>query len=68
MATNYSNNTKHHLGYFASWKQKEHASEWMLFEQNMGSYLSIDETAISSGELYTIVTNKATRGLKGSLS
>ncbi|RXK86764.1 ISAon1 family transposase [Filimonas effusa] len=58
---------KHHLSEFHSWEQKQHATEWMLFEQNLGTYLSIDETAFSSGELYTIVTNKEARGRKGSL-
>jgi len=29
--------------------------------------LSIDETALTHGELYTIITNKAAKGLKGSL-
>lgn len=58
---------KHHLSDFTSWEQKEHAAEWMLFERNMGSYLSIDETAFSSGELYTILTNKEAKGRKGSL-
>jgi len=28
----------------------------MLFEQNMGTHLSIDETALSNDELYTVVT------------
>src|SRR5262245_36151426 len=39
----------------------------MLFEHNINAYLSIDETALSNGELYTIVTNKAARGRKGAL-
>lgn len=39
----------------------------MLFEKNIGPSLSIDETAFSSGELYTIVTNKAAKGRKGSI-
>lgn len=39
----------------------------MLFEHNIGTHLSIDETAFSSGELYTIVTNKEARGRKGSI-
>ena len=39
----------------------------MLFEQNIGTALSIDETAFSSGELYTIVTNKLAKGRKGSI-
>ena len=39
----------------------------MLFPQNLGKSLSIDETALSNGELYTILTNKAAKGRKGSL-
>jgi transposase len=38
-----------------------------LYPENAGPYLSIDETSLSNGELYTIVTNKATKGRKGSL-
>lgn len=33
----------------------------------MGTRLSIDETALSNGELYTIITNKAAKGKKGAL-
>ena len=33
----------------------------------MGKYLSIDETALSKGELYTIITNKKARGKKGAI-
>lgn len=39
----------------------------MLFEQNIGEDLSIDETALSKGELYTIITNKKAHGGKGAL-
>lgn len=39
----------------------------MLFEENLGENLSIDETSLSQGELYTVVTNKAARGRKGAL-
>lgn len=39
----------------------------MLFPQNIGERLSIDETSLSHGELYTIVTNKAKKGKKGSI-
>jgi transposase len=39
----------------------------MLFEHNISPYLSIDETVFSSGELYTIVTNKEARGRKGAI-
>jgi hypothetical protein len=33
----------------------------------MGTHLSIDEVALSQGELYTIVTNKKAKGKNGSL-
>lgn len=33
----------------------------------MGEYLSIDETALSKGELYTIITNKDAKGKKGAI-
>ena len=33
----------------------------------MGEYLSLDETSLSQGELYTYLTNKESKGKKGSL-
>ena len=39
----------------------------MIFPENIGTYLSIDETAFSNGELDTIVTNKNAKGKKGAL-
>lgn len=39
----------------------------MIFPENIGTSLSIDETALSYDELYTIVTNKAAKGQKGAL-
>jgi transposase len=58
---------KEHISDFRSWEQREHASEWMIFADNTGSRLSIDETALSNGELYTIVTSKAAKGRKKAL-
>lgn len=56
-----------HLSGFMEWDQLEHAEEWILFEQNIGPYLSIDETCLSQGELYTVITNKEAKGKKGAL-
>ena len=39
----------------------------MLFSENIGEHLSIDEVSLSQGELYTFVTNKNGRGKKGTL-
>ena len=39
----------------------------MIFPENIGRYLSIDETSVSQGELYTVITNKEANGQKGCL-
>lgn len=39
----------------------------MIFPNNLGEYISIDEVSLSQGELYTFVTNKNGRCKKGSL-
>ena len=39
----------------------------MLFPENIGKYLSIDEVDLSNGELYTVITNKEAKGRKGAL-
>jgi len=39
----------------------------MLFPNNIGEYLSLDETSLSQGELYTYLTNKKGKGKKGTL-
>ena len=56
-----------HLSNFLSWEQRDHAQDWVLFGDNLGAYLSIDETCLSQGELYTVVTNKEAKGKKGAL-
>jgi transposase len=58
---------KEHISEYDSWDQKSHANEWMLFTKNVSPRLSIDETALSNGELYTIVINKEARGRKGAI-
>ena len=58
---------KEHLSGFADWQPKEHAHNWLLFPQNMGPRISIDETALSNGELYTLITNKEAKGRRGTL-
>ena len=44
-----------------------HAGDWLLFDENLGESLSIDETFLSSGEVYTFLTNKAGKGGRGTL-
>jgi len=58
---------KDHLSGYHSWDQKGHADKWILFENNLGPNLSIDEVAVTKDALYTVLTNKAAKGGKGSL-
>ena len=46
------------LSGYRKWEQLAHAGDWMLFPDNMGPRLAIDETSLSNGELYTFVTNR----------
>lgn len=52
---------------FKIWNQKPHAKDWLIFPENIGKRLSIDETSLSNGELYTILTNKSGKGRKGTI-
>lgn len=56
-----------YLSDFKKWDQLSHAKDWLLFPENIGKRLSIDEVALSQGELYTVVTNKKARGRAGSI-
>lgn len=58
---------KESLSDFNLWGQKNHATEWLLFSKNLGTHLSLDETAFSNGDLYTIITNKDAKGKKGAI-
>lgn len=52
---------------FKEWGQLSHAEDYLIYPQNIGENLSIDELSLSKGELYTFVTNKEGKGKKNSL-
>lgn len=58
---------KNHLSGFRKWDQLAHAQDWILFEKNIGPYVGLDETSLSTGELYTILINKQAKGKKGTI-
>ncbi len=58
---------KNHLCDYRTWDQLDHATDWLLFPENMGEFLSLDETSMSNGELYTLLTNKQGKGGRGSI-
>ena len=53
---------KNFLSGYRDWKHKVHAKKWLIFPKNVSANLSIDETALSNGDLYTIVSNKEAHG------
>lgn len=55
------------LSGYRNWEQLAHANKWLLFPENIGKHLAIDETALSKGELYTIITNRDKHCKKGCL-
>lgn len=59
---------KEKISDYRNWEQLEHAEEYMLFPYNFGDDMSLDETCLSNGEVYTILTNKAAHGGKGALA
>ena len=52
---------------FRQWDQLWHADKWLLFPENIGPKLAIDESSLSNGELYTFVTNRDARTRERSL-
>ena len=58
---------KETLSGFRSWEQLAHADTWLLFPENIGPHLAIDESSLSNGELYTFVTNRDRHTGEGSL-
>ena len=50
------------LSGYRTWPELDHADDWLVFPENIGPRLAIDETSMSNGELRTIVTNRDRHG------
>jgi transposase len=59
---------KEKISGYREWDQLEHAEDYLLFPGNFGADMSLDETCLSNGEVYTVLTNKAAHGGKGALA
>lgn len=55
------------LSGYREWSELSHAEDWLVFPENIGESICIDETAPSNGELYTIVSNRSSHGGKGTI-
>lgn len=52
---------------FKQWEQLNHAEDYLIYPENIGEDLSIDEVSLSKGEIYTFVTNKNGKGKKNTI-
>lgn len=59
---------KEHLSGYAQWKDRSHADQYLIFPENFGPHMCIDETSTKDGELFTILSNKEGRCRKGSIA
>lgn len=55
------------LSGYREWDEPDHADKWLLFSENIGSRLVIDESSLSNDELYTFVTSRDRHAHEGSL-
>ena len=49
---------KEKLSGYRGWSELSHAYEWLIFPENLGESICINETAHSNSELYTLVSNR----------
>ena len=59
---------KEKISGYRNWDQLDHAGEYILYAENLGPDMSLDETCLSNGDVYTVLTNKAAHGGKGALA
>ena len=64
---NFERSYKETISDFKAWEEAGHAEDWVIIPGNMGTHLIIDETCLSTGEVYTILSNKEAHGRKGCL-
>ena len=58
---------KQHLSDFKGWEERTDVDA-LVYPENFGPRMSIDDVALHQGEAYTVITNKDARGKKGCLA
>lgn len=56
------------LSGYRTWESLKHADQWLVFPENFGPNMAIDETSLSNGDLYTVITNRDRHGREGCLA
>jgi transposase len=52
---------------YRTWKFLSHADKRLVFPENVGPHLAMDETGLSEGEFYSVVTSRNRHGGEGCL-
>lgn len=58
---------REHISDFCEWKELIN-EDALIYPENFGKRMQIDETMLADGELYTILTNANAKGKKGALA
>ncbi len=66
-ARSFNRQYKTKLSGFSTWNKKAHALDYLIYPKNIGEQQALDETALSDGELYTILSNKLKGGKQRSI-
>jgi transposase len=66
-ASTFKKQYKDHLSNFREWELGL-IPDMLVYPENFGPRMSIDETSLQNGELYTVLTNKDKKGKKGALA
>ena len=59
---------KERISDYRDWNQLGHAGEYILYPEDLGPDMSLVETCLSNGDVYTVQTNKEAHGGKGALA
>ena len=64
----YADLYRNKLSGYAEWRENELGCGFYFNAANIGSYMSLDETCLSNGEVWTFLTNKDGHGGRGTLA
>ena len=67
-ANTFDKQYKEVLSGYRTWEAYDHADCWLVFPENFGPRMAIDETSMSNGDLYTVITNRDRHGRDGCLA
>lgn len=61
-------NDKRHWSIYRTWEKREHATEHLVYTDNISESIAIDELTLLKGELYTYISSKDKNQRNGTLT